>query len=36
VLATEVSDMGSDTRVTTDHDEIRRWVEEHGGKPAMV
>jgi hypothetical protein len=27
---------GSDTRTTTDHDEIRRWVEEHGGKPARV
>jgi GT2 family glycosyltransferase len=26
----------SDTRTTTDHDEIRRWVEEHGGTPAMV
>jgi hypothetical protein len=28
--------MASDTRVTTDHDEIRRWVEAHGGKPAIV
>jgi hypothetical protein len=27
---------GSDTRTTTDHDEIRRWVEEHGGMPARV
>jgi hypothetical protein len=26
----------SDTRTTTDHEEIRRWVEEHGGKPARV
>jgi anaerobic selenocysteine-containing dehydrogenase len=26
----------SETRTTTDHDEIRRWVEEHGGKPAKV
>jgi hypothetical protein len=26
----------SDTRTTTDHDEIRRWVEEHDGKPAIV
>src|SRR3954471_24712837 len=26
----------SDTRTTTDHDEIRRWAEEHGGKPARV
>jgi hypothetical protein len=32
-MATET---GSDTRTTTDHDEIRRWVEEHGGKPARV
>jgi hypothetical protein len=23
-------------RMTTDHDEIRRWVEEHGGRPATV
>ncbi|HEX7297443.1 MAG TPA: bifunctional DNA primase/polymerase [Solirubrobacteraceae bacterium] len=30
------SETRSDTRKTTDHDEIRRWVEEHGGKPAMV
>ncbi|HEV2768505.1 MAG TPA: hypothetical protein VGV63_12460 [Acidimicrobiales bacterium] len=28
--------MASDTRTTTDHDEIRRWVEEHGGTPASV
>jgi hypothetical protein len=28
--------MGSDTRVTTDHDDIRRWVEDHGGKPVAV
>src|SRR3954471_7372174 len=26
----------SDTRTTTDHDEIRRWVEAHGGRPARV
>jgi hypothetical protein len=26
----------TETRTTTDHDEIRRWVEEHGGRPAMV
>jgi alkylation response protein AidB-like acyl-CoA dehydrogenase len=24
------------TKKTTDHDEIRRWVEEHGGRPAAV
>jgi hypothetical protein len=23
-------------KATTDHDEIRRWVEEHGGRPAAV
>jgi hypothetical protein len=28
--------MASETRKTTDHDEIRKWVEEHGGKPARV
>src|ERR671936_1646370 len=29
---------GTDTeaKVTTDHDEIRRWVESRGGKPATV
>ena len=26
----------SETNTTTDHDEIRRWVEEHGGEPAAV
>ena len=26
----------SETRTTTDHDEIRRWVEENGGTPASV
>jgi hypothetical protein len=24
------------SRTTTDHDEIRRWAEERGGKPACV
>ncbi len=28
--------MASETRTTTDHDEIRRWVEDHGGAPAAV
>lgn len=28
--------MASDTRTTTDHDEIRRWVEDHDGRPAQV
>jgi hypothetical protein len=26
----------STTKTTTSHEEIRRWVEEHGGKPATV
>jgi hypothetical protein len=26
----------SDTRATTDHDEIRRWAEEHDGVPATA
>jgi hypothetical protein len=26
----------SKSTTTTDHDEIRRWVEEHGGTPAIV
>jgi hypothetical protein len=30
------SDTKSKSRTTTDHDEIRRWVEEHGGTPAIV
>jgi hypothetical protein len=28
--------MASKTVTTTDHDEIRSWVEQHGGKPAAV
>jgi hypothetical protein len=28
--------MASETRTTTDHDEIRSWVEQHGGVPATV
>lgn len=28
--------MASQTRTTTDHDEIRRWVESHGGQPVSV
>jgi hypothetical protein len=28
--------MASKTNTTTDHDEIRRWVEEHDGRPARV
>jgi hypothetical protein len=26
----------SQTTKTTDHDEIRRWAQEHGGRPARV
>ena len=26
----------SKSKVTSDHDEIRRWVEERGGRPAVV
>jgi hypothetical protein len=28
--------MASQSKTTTDHDEIRRWAEEHGGRPASV
>jgi len=28
--------MASLSHTTTDHDEIRRWVEEHDGKPVTV
>jgi hypothetical protein len=28
--------MASQTKTTTDHDEIRTWVDEHGGEPATV
>jgi hypothetical protein len=28
--------MASQSKTTTDHDEIRRWVEEHEGRPASV
>ena len=28
--------MASKTKTTTDHEEIRRWVEEHGGRPVTV
>ncbi|MEO9246899.1 hypothetical protein ABDK96_04320 [Citricoccus nitrophenolicus] len=28
--------MTSTSTTTTDHDEIRRWVEEHDGQPASV
>jgi hypothetical protein len=28
--------MAGESKTTTDHDEIRRWVEERGGRPARV
>lgn len=28
--------MSSESKTTTDHDEIRKWVEERKGKPATV
>ncbi|HEY3473068.1 MAG TPA: bifunctional DNA primase/polymerase [Anaerolineales bacterium] len=28
--------MSGETKKTTDHDEIRKWVEERGGYPATV
>ncbi|WP_182359988.1 hypothetical protein [Tomitella gaofuii] len=28
--------MASETKTTTDHDKIRRWVEAHGGRPATA
>lgn len=28
--------MASEIHTTTDHDEIRNWVEEHDGEPARV
>lgn len=28
--------MASHAKTTTDHEEIRRWVDEHGGRPARV
>jgi len=26
----------ADNKTTTDHDEIRRWAEERGGRPALA
>jgi hypothetical protein len=28
--------MTGESKVTTDHEAIRRWVESHGGRPARV
>jgi anaerobic selenocysteine-containing dehydrogenase len=30
------SEAKSQSKSTTDHEEIRRWVEEHGGRPVIV
>jgi hypothetical protein len=35
-LATKRKTVSGSARATIDHDEIRNWVEEHGGEPAMV
>lgn len=37
-LGTETrgNDMAQHSQTTTDHDEIRRWAEERGGRPATV
>jgi hypothetical protein len=32
----KASKKSADSQVTTDHEEIRRWVEERGGQPARV
>jgi hypothetical protein len=36
VATTEEEHMASESHTTTDHDEIRRWVEEHDGTPSVV
>jgi hypothetical protein len=28
--------MGAESQVTTDHEKIKKWVEDRGGKPATV
>jgi hypothetical protein len=28
--------MSTESKITTDHDEIKRWVESRGGRPARV
>ena len=32
----EVQSMSHDSKYTTDHDEIRKWAEERGGKPVSI
>lgn len=34
--ASEAKEKAGQSHTTTDHEEIRRWVEERGGKPATV
>ena len=31
-----MANQSAESKVTTDHDEIRQWVEERGGHPARV
>jgi hypothetical protein len=31
-----MANKSSESKVTTNHDEIRQWVEERGGHPARV
>ncbi len=35
-MTTRSKDRGHEARTTTDHDEIRAWVEARDGKPATV
>jgi len=35
-MATKTKTSNHGTQRTTDHDEIRKWVESRGGKPATV
>ena len=28
--------MAGETKITTDHDEIKKWIEARGGKPATI
>src|SRR5438105_2312306 len=36
VMATKTTHTSHTSQTTTDHDEIRRWAEERGAKPACV
>jgi hypothetical protein len=35
-MGTALAMADNESKTTTDHEEIRRWVEERGGKPAHV